>query len=73
MNTNIEVLKQDYILKEVVYSLGSAEGIKTRLSERHPEYSDSDIVIRKVPTLSSSWQIWINGRCIDRFGKFKKL
>ena len=73
MNTNIEILKQDYILKEVIHSLSEAEGIKVRLSERHTEYLDSDIVIRKVPTLSSSWQIWINGRCIDRFGKFKKL
>ena len=73
MNTNIEVLKQDYILKEVIHSLSEAEGIKARLSERHPEYLDSDIVVRKIPTLSSSWQIWINSRCIDRFGKFKKL
>lgn len=72
MNINIEVLKQDYILKEVVHSLASAESIKTRLSERHPEYLDSDIVIRKTPTFGS-YQIWINSRCIDRFGKFKKL
>lgn len=73
MNTNIEVLKQDYILKDVVHSLASAESIKAKISERHQEYLDSDIVVRKVPTLSGSWQIWIHERCIDRFGKFKKL
>lgn len=73
MNIPIETLKQDYILKDVVHTFGSAESIKTRLSERHPEYLDSDVVIRKVPTLPSSWQIWIHERCIDRFGKFKKL
>ena len=55
MNTNIEVLKQDYILKEVVHSLSSAESIKARLITLIDTYTNKKHYAKTVEDWGNHW------------------